>query len=153
MGQGVNMERSAQQRAALLTAWLLTEGPLTVAQVAARLYETNSGAWKLLNEVGGVLPVVNDGGWWYVDLKSLADVRRIHDLTGAELSAAPPGTLYARPFKREEVERIHNMTGELLRVGTARDGSALPARKPDAATVEEASGESANRQAVDRSTV
>ena len=122
---------SAQTKAALVTIWLLTEGPLTVATVADRLYETQSGAWKLLNDIGGDgVPLVNDRGWWYLDIKALSDVRHIHELTGTELDAVPPNALYTRLFKRTDVERIHRMTGELLRVG-------LPTGKSAGAIVEE----------------
>lgn len=117
-------EHSAQQRAALVTMWLLTEGPLTVATVAARLYETKSSAWRLLNEIGGVLPVINDGGWWYFDTPHLSDVRRIHELCASELEYVPFGMAYVRPFKRADVVRIHALTGELLSVGLR--GAQLP---------------------------
>lgn len=127
---------SAQQKAAKVTLWLLTEGPLTVAQVAARLYETPSGAWRLLNDLGGpgVLPLSNDGGWWYVDIKALADLRRIHDMTGAELAETPAGMLYTRPFKREDVAKIHRLTGELLHV-------TMPTGQTDARILEKESAQ------------
>lgn len=117
-------EYSAQTKAALVTVWLLTEGPLSVATVAARLYETPSGAWRLLNEIGDGVPLVNDRGWWYLDIKTLSEVRHIHELTGRELEEVPPGVLYTRLFKRKDVERIHRMTGELLRVGLPSGQSA-----------------------------
>lgn len=121
---------SARAKAAVVTVWLLTEGPLTVATVAERLYETPSGAWKLLNEIGEAVPLTNDRGWWYLDIKALSDVRHIHNLTARELEEVPPGTLYTRLFKRADVERIHRMTGELLRVG-------LPTGKSEAAIVDD----------------
>lgn len=110
-------ELSAGVKGGLVMTWLLTEGPLTVAMVAERLYETRPGAWKLLNLLGGSLPIVNDRGWWYLDIKTLSDARWIHELTRIELDCVPPGVLYTRLFKRADVERIHRLTGEILRIG------------------------------------
>lgn len=118
---------SAQERAALLVSWLLTAGPLTVAQVADRLYETKAGAWKLLNEIGGVLPLVNDGGWWYVDIKHLSDARALHGMLGRELEDAPPGTLYGRPLKRADIERLYRVLGAVLQLAEVPVGKSAAA--------------------------
>jgi len=64
-------ELVAQERAALLAWWLARGGQLTTRQAADKLGVTYLGAWRILQKLSRVLPIVFDPiddfaeGYWY----------------------------------------------------------------------------------------
>lgn len=57
-------ELNAHQKAAFVTILLREGNKLTTAGVARLTYQTWEGADKMMDLIGGVLPIVKQDGYW-----------------------------------------------------------------------------------------
>lgn len=108
---------SAQQRAALATAALLIDGPQRARELARRLYDNEEGSWDLLNNVGGVLPIINDNGWWYVDIGALQHVRHLLAMVDERIDETCMSAAYCRPVTRRDMIQIQELLRHLVKIG------------------------------------
>jgi hypothetical protein len=110
-------EYSAQQRAALATVALLIDGPQRARELSHRLYDNEEGSWDMLNNIGGVVPLANDGGWWHVDIGKLADVAHLLNKVNERIDETCEGMAYCRPLTRKDMRSLQDLLRHVLKIG------------------------------------
>ena len=108
---------SAQQRAVLATVALLIDGPQRARELAHRLYDNEEGSYDLLTNMGGVVSLVNDQGWWYVDIGKLQHVPHLLSVIDDRLDETCVGHAYCRPLTRRDMLLLQDLLRHMIKIG------------------------------------